>query len=59
VACTESTKDPDIFQSIFQRVYVQGEKIVRLVPFPAFMSHLSDPENRLVSPTDDPEPGFS
>jgi len=49
----------DIFQTVFQRIYVEGEKIVRLVPFPAFMPHLSDPEDRLVSPTDDQEPGFS
>ena len=49
----------DLFQTVFQRVYVQEDKIVRLIPHPAFAPYLSDPQNRLLSPADDQEPGFS
>jgi len=43
----------DLFEAVFQRVHVQGDQIVRLLPYPAFLHHLSDSQDRLVSPSED------
>jgi DNA invertase Pin-like site-specific DNA recombinase len=43
----------DLFEAIFQRVYVQGEDIVRLVAYPAFLECLADPQQRVIDPVDD------
>jgi len=45
----------DLFEAVFQRVYVQGEDIVRMVTYPAFQRFLADPHQRVVGPTDDLE----
>jgi hypothetical protein len=44
-----------LLAAIFQRVYVQGADIVRLVAFPAFLEHLADPLGRVVGPANDLE----
>lgn len=43
----------DLFEAVFQRVYIQGEQIVRLVAFPAFLDYLPDPARRVIGPTAD------
>jgi DNA invertase Pin-like site-specific DNA recombinase len=45
----------DLFEAVFQRVYVQGEDIVRLVAYPAFQECLADPHQRVIGPADDLE----
>ncbi len=42
-----------LFAAVFDRVYVQNDRIVRLVPHPPFISQLTDAEDRLVLPRDD------
>jgi site-specific DNA recombinase len=44
-----------LLATVFQRVYVQGADIVRLVAFPAFVEHLADPLGRVVGPASDLE----
>ncbi len=45
----------DLFKTIFDSVYVQGEEIVRLVPYQAFFERLSDDQGRLIHPNEAPE----
>ncbi len=40
-----------LFRTVFAKIYVEGEQVVRLVVNPAFLEHFSDP--RIVSPLDD------
>ncbi len=42
-----------LFAAVFDRVYVQNDRIVRLVPHPPFISQLTDAEDRLVLPRND------
>ena len=43
----------DLFEAVFQRVYVQGEQLVRFIVTPALLNHLTDPNQRLFGPADD------
>lgn len=45
----------ELFRVVFQRIYVRGTDIVRLVAFPAFLEHLADPLGRVVGSADDLE----
>lgn len=43
----------DLFAAVFQRVYVEDDALVRLVVYPPFPPHLSDPDGRIIGPADD------
>lgn len=42
----------DLFETVFQRVFVKDEEIVRLIPFPLFLDHLDVNDERLISPAE-------
>ena len=43
----------DLFEAVFQRIYVQDKDIVRLVAYPAFLDCLIDSQQRVIGPIDD------